>query len=54
MKVWEGGADFRETLLSDPEVATHLSEEELDACFDLKHHLRFVDEIFQRVEISDA
>ena len=54
MKVWEDGADFRETLLSDPEVASRLSEAELDACFDIEHHLRFVDEIFQRLEISDA
>ena len=54
MKVWEDGADFRETLLSDPEVASRLSEAELDDCFDIEHHLRFVDEIFQRLEISDA
>ena len=54
MKVWEAGADFRATLLSDPEVASRLSEAELDDCFDIEHHLRFVDEIFQRLEISDA
>ncbi len=53
MKVWEGGADFRETLLADPELTSRLTEDELDGCFDLKHHLRFVDEIFQRAEITD-
>jgi adenylosuccinate lyase len=54
MKVWEDGADFREVLLSDAEISSHLTEEELDSCFDLKHHLRFVDEIFQRAEITDV
>jgi adenylosuccinate lyase len=52
MKVWEDDADFREALLADPELASHLTEDELDSCFDLKHHLRFVDEIFQRAEIK--
>jgi len=54
MKVWEDEADFRETLLSDTEVSSRLSEVELDNCFDLKHHLRFVGEIFQRAEITDG
>jgi adenylosuccinate lyase len=54
MKVWEDGADFREALLSDPEIVSRLTEKELDACFDLRHHLRFVDEIFQRAEIIDG
>ena len=54
MKVWEDGADFREALLSDTEISSRLTEEELESCFDLKHHLRFVDEIFQRAEITDA
>ena len=54
MKVWEDGADFRETLMSDPDIASRLTENELDSCFDMKHHLRFVDEIFQRAEIKGA
>ncbi len=54
MKVWEDGADFRETLLADPEVASRLSEQELEDCFDMKHHLRFVDEIFRRAEIAES
>jgi adenylosuccinate lyase len=54
MKVWEDRVEFREALLSDPEIASRLTEKELDSCFDLKHHLRFVDEIFQRAEITDV
>ena len=52
MKVWEGGEDFRDALLGDPELTSRLTEDELDGCFDLKHHLRYVDEIFQRAEIK--
>lgn len=55
MKVWEGGphpVNFREALLADSELASHLTADELESCFDLKHHLRFVDEIFQRAEIK--
>ncbi len=54
MKVWEDGADFRDALLSDADVAAHITERELDDCFDLDHHLRFVDEIFRRAGLADA
>ncbi|MFN3643865.1 MAG: adenylosuccinate lyase [Gemmobacter sp.] len=49
MKVWEAGADFRAELGADPEVAAALSPGEIDALFDLGHHLRHVDTIFARV-----
>ena len=49
MKVWEERADFQASLRADAEVRQHLSAAELDACFDLAHHLRHVDDIFLRV-----
>ena len=49
MKAWEGGADFRAELGRDPEVAAVLDAAEVDALFDLEHHLRHVDTIFRRV-----
>ncbi|MFN6977861.1 MAG: adenylosuccinate lyase [Gemmobacter sp.] len=49
MKVWEAGADFRAELGADPAVAAALSPGEIDALFDLGHHLRHVDTIFARV-----
>jgi adenylosuccinate lyase len=52
MKVWEDGADFREALLADPEVASRLTEQEIETCFDLKRHLKFVDEIFARTKLA--
>ena len=49
MKVWEEQVDFRAALKADPDVRKVLSEPEIDACFDLEHHLRHVDTIFRRV-----
>ncbi len=39
---------FRALLGADPEVAAHLAPAELDACFDLDHHLRHAPAILAR------
>jgi adenylosuccinate lyase len=51
MKVWEsdGAASLSELLKADPEVTAFLKPEEVDAQFDLDHHFRHVDAIFERV-----
>ena len=50
MKVWRGEApDFKALLKADPDVRTHLGEAEIEALFDLAHHLKHVDTIFKRV-----
>ncbi|MGZ5844069.1 MAG: adenylosuccinate lyase [Xanthobacteraceae bacterium] len=49
MKVWQGEGDFLAFLTADEDVRKHLSEAELKANFDLDHHLRHVDTIFERV-----
>jgi len=49
MKVWKGEGDFLSFLAADQDVRKHLSEAELKANFDLDHHLRHVDTIFERV-----
>lgn len=49
MKVWEHGKDFREELRADEGVRSYLSEEEIDAAFDLSYHFKHVDTIFARV-----
>ena len=49
MKVWQGEGDFLSFLAADKDVRKHLSEAELKANFDLDHHLRHVDTIFERV-----
>ena len=43
------GHSFRELLGADPDVGSRLSEGDLDAAFDLNHHLRHVVAIFGRV-----
>jgi adenylosuccinate lyase len=51
MKVWEsdGRLSLLDLLKSDPEVTQRLSNEQLDALFDLGYHLKHVDTIFERV-----
>ena len=40
---------FRELLLKDRDVMEHLSQPEIDECFDLTYYTRHVDQIFKRV-----
>jgi len=49
MKAWAGEGDFLDLLKRDRDVKQKISESELDALFDLGHHLRHVDAIFKRV-----
>ena len=49
MKVWEAGADFRTELSADQDVGKVLSSSELTANFDMAHHTRHVEAIFERV-----
>lgn len=47
-------AGFQARLAQNPEVAARLGPEVLASCFDLEHHLRFVDAIFERAFAGDA
>ena len=49
MKAWESREPFKPLLLADPEIRRHLSPAEIENCFDLGYHLRYLDEIFARV-----
>ena len=49
MRVWEKGGDFK-TLLSEDETIKHLlTREELEVAFDIRGHLKHVNDIFKRV-----
>ena len=48
MAALEGEGSFRELLGADPDVSSRLSADQLDAAFDLDHHLRHTDLIFRR------
>lgn len=49
MKVWEESKDFLTELKADKDVTAVLSEEKLEALFDLAYHTKHVDTIFTRV-----
>jgi adenylosuccinate lyase len=49
MRVWEKGEDFKILLSQDEEIKRLLTQEELDAAFDVRSHLKHIDHIFRRV-----
>ena len=49
MKTWDHGKDFLSELKADPEIAKYLSHEQLEDMFDMAHHTKHVDTIFERV-----
>ena len=49
MKIWAEGGSYSDKLKSDENVSAHLTDQELDALFDLEKHFQHVDTIFKRV-----
>jgi len=49
MKVWEKGGDFKPLLSQDEVIKRLFTPEELNAAFNIREHLKHVDDIFQRV-----
>ncbi|UOR10206.1 adenylosuccinate lyase [Halobacillus amylolyticus] len=49
MEAWERGVPFRELIEADDKITSTLSEQQINACFDYKHHLKNVDRIFDRI-----
>jgi len=49
MKVWDEGGDYKQLVMSDADVTSKLSPEDIARVFDLKHYLRNVDKVFERV-----
>jgi len=54
MKAWQENQSFLNLLKGDPEVTAILSPEELDSLFDYQYYLRYVDEIFKRLGLTEA
>jgi adenylosuccinate lyase len=48
MEAFHGEGDFRELLRQDQRIKAHLSDKELDDCFDLEHALRWAKTIVER------
>ncbi|MEW5974538.1 MAG: adenylosuccinate lyase [Acidobacteriota bacterium] len=49
MRVWKNEGDFSTLVAEDPDVARHMSPSEIDRIFDVKHQLRHVNAIYDRV-----
>jgi adenylosuccinate lyase len=49
MRAWRESVPLLDLLAQDPEVTAHLGRASLERLFDLDHHLRHVDLIFERV-----
>ena len=54
MKSWQGNKDFLKLLNVDGEITTLLTPSELEAIFDYNFYLRYVDEIFKRLGLTEA
>lgn len=49
MKVWDEGGNYQELVTKDADISSHLNREEIARVFDLKHYLRNVENVFERV-----
>lgn len=52
MQAWEEKTMFRDLVESDETIRANLTEDEIDEAFDLDHHIRNVDRIFERVGLK--
>lgn len=49
MAVWKEGVDFKTALDKNSELKKYMSSREIEKCFDIKHHTKYVDTIFKNV-----
>jgi adenylosuccinate lyase len=49
-KAW-AGEDFRQAISNDPVVRERLTPEQIEACFDIQHHLRHLEYTFEKLGI---
>ena len=54
MKAWKGGRNFLSLLKADTEVTDTLPVKELEPLFDYGYYLRYVDDIFQRLGLTET
>jgi len=54
MKAWKGNKNFLSLLKADPEVTATLPQGELEPLFDEQYYLRYVNEIFERLGLTEA
>ena len=52
LRAWDEGEDLRDLLRRDPDVSSTLSGQELEDLFDYGYYTRYVDQIFERLELQ--
>jgi len=53
MKAWRGKRNFLSLLKADPEVTATLPQGELEPLFDEQYYLRYIDDIFKRLGLTE-
>jgi adenylosuccinate lyase len=53
-RVWAGENDLRSVLATDPRITNRLTDEQLDECFKLEHHMKGIDVPFKRLGLIPA
>jgi adenylosuccinate lyase len=54
MKVWDKNKNFLTLLKADPQITTVLPLEDLESLFNEQYYLRYVDDIFKRVGLTET
>jgi len=54
MKAWQQNKNFLSLLKADPEVTANLPPEELEPLFDEQYYLRYIDDIFKRLGLTET
>ena len=49
MKVWDEGGEYKQLVADDADITSKLSADEIAKVFDLRHYMRNVDKVFERV-----
>jgi adenylosuccinate lyase len=49
MTVWDEGGEYKNLVLQDADITAKLSVDEIEKAFDVKHYLRNVEKVFDRV-----
>ena len=52
MQVWQESTEFKDVLFRDRRVRKYLSQNEINACFDIKYYIRYRDRIFKQAGIK--
>jgi adenylosuccinate lyase len=54
MKAWKGSKNFLTLLKADSEVTATLPKSELESLFDYQYYLRYIDDVFKRLGLTEV